>query len=72
MLLSEALPQSFRGETFSEMSRYAGMTPGKRRAMGIGVLAFFVVMCGMIAFAQWWAYNKNVPAYERAKVHAVR
>jgi hypothetical protein len=24
----------------------------------------FVVMCGMIAFSEWWAYNKNVPYYE--------
>jgi multidrug resistance efflux pump len=41
------------------------MTSAARRAWGIGLVAFFVVMCGSIAFAQWWAYNKNVPAYER-------
>lgn len=48
------------------MSRYSGMTPAKRRLWGYGLIAFFVVMCGMIGFSQWWAYNKNVPAFERA------
>jgi len=47
------------------MSRYSGMSPQKRRAWGIGLIVFFVVMCGAIAFSQWYAYNVNVPAYER-------
>jgi multidrug resistance efflux pump len=50
------------------MSRYSGMSPAKRRAWGYGLIAFFVVMVGMIGFSQWWAINKNVPAYERANV----
>jgi hypothetical protein len=48
------------------MSRFSEMSPGKRRAWGVGLIVFFAVMCGMIAFSQWWAINKNVPAYERA------
>jgi len=51
------------------MSRHAGMSPGARRAWGIGLVVFFVVMCGLIAFAQWWAYNKNVPAYEHKNAY---
>lgn len=46
------------------MSRYSGMTPGKRRAWGIGLIVFFLVMIGMIALSQWWAVHKNVPYYE--------
>ena len=35
------------------------------------IALFFVVMCGMIAFSEWWAYNKNVPYYENVgKSHA--
>jgi hypothetical protein len=35
------------------------------------IVLFFVVMCGMIAFSEWWAYNKNVPQYEHVgKSHA--
>lgn len=41
------------------------MTPQKKRAWGIGLILFFLVMCGMIAFSQWWAYNKNVPYYQQ-------
>jgi len=47
------------------MSRYSGMSPGKRRAWGIGLVLFFVVMCGMIAWSQWYAVHVNVPKYER-------
>lgn len=47
------------------MSRYSGMSLQKRRAWGIGLALFFVVMCGMIAFSEWWAYHVNVPQYER-------
>jgi hypothetical protein len=49
----------------SAVSRFAEMSPQKRRAWGYGLIAFFVVMCGMIAFSQWWAVNKNVPAWEQ-------
>lgn len=46
------------------MSRYSGMTPRAKRAWGIGLVLFFAVMCGAIAFSEWWAYHVNVPAYE--------
>jgi hypothetical protein len=52
------------------MSRYAGMSPAKRRAWGYGLIAFFVLVVGLIGFSQWWAINKNVPAYE--KINATR
>ena len=52
------------------MSRYSNMSPGRKRALGIGVLLFFVALCGMIAWSQWYATNVNVPRYERA--HTVR
>ncbi|MHB8147726.1 MAG: hypothetical protein ACYDGM_10775 [Vulcanimicrobiaceae bacterium] len=47
------------------MSRYSGMSAGKRRAWGIGLVLFFLVMCGMIAWSQWYAVHVNVPRYER-------
>ncbi|MEO6913685.1 MAG: hypothetical protein ABI182_06680 [Candidatus Baltobacteraceae bacterium] len=47
------------------MSRKSPMTPLKRRRLSIGVLAFFIVMCGMIGWGQWYAYHHNVPTYER-------
>jgi hypothetical protein len=50
------------------MGRYSGMSPRARRAWGIGLIVFFILMCGMIGFSEWWAYNVNVPAYE-AKHH---
>jgi DNA-binding transcriptional regulator of glucitol operon len=40
------------------------MTPRARRNWGIGIVAFFVVMCAMIAWSQWYAYNVNVPRYQ--------
>lgn len=46
------------------MSRFSGMSPRGKRAWGIGLIAFFIVLIGMIAFSEWWAYNKNVPYYE--------
>ncbi|HET6893906.1 MAG TPA: hypothetical protein VFH72_00820 [Candidatus Baltobacteraceae bacterium] len=46
------------------MSRFSGMTPRAKRAWGVGLIAFFIVLIGMIAFSEWWAYNKNVPYYE--------
>jgi hypothetical protein len=51
------------------VSRYSGMSSQKKRALGIGVLVFFLVMCGAIAYSQWYAYNVNVPKYQapRAK-----
>jgi DNA-binding transcriptional regulator of glucitol operon len=41
------------------------MSPQARRAWAIGLVAFFIVMCGMIAWSQWWAYNKNVPGCQQ-------
>jgi len=46
------------------------MSVQKRRAWGYGLIGFFVVMCAAIAFAQWWAINKNVPAWERRNAAA--
>jgi multidrug resistance efflux pump len=48
------------------MSRFTGMSIAKRRAWSYGLIAFFVLLIGLIGFSQWWAVNKNVPAYERA------
>lgn len=49
------------------MSRHSGMSPQQRRAWGIGILVFFIVMCGMIAYSEWYAYHVNVPAYEKQR-----
>lgn len=49
------------------MSRYSGMTPRAKRAWGIGLIVFFILMCGMIGFAEWWAYHVNVPYYQQAR-----
>jgi hypothetical protein len=48
------------------MSRYSSMTPRAKRNWGIGLIVFFLIMCGAIAFSQWWAIHVNVPAYQRA------
>gem|GEM_PF-1706123 len=56
-------------QTRPPMSRYSGMTPRAKRNWGIGLIVFFLIMCGAIAFSQWWAYHVNVPAYERANSH---
>jgi DNA-binding transcriptional regulator of glucitol operon len=40
------------------------MGPEKKRAWGIGVVVFFLVMCAMIAWSQWYAYHVNVPKYQ--------
>jgi hypothetical protein len=58
----------FSRETEPPMSRYSGMSPKTRRAWGIGIIVFFVVMCGMIAWSQWYAIHVNVPKYE-SKMH---
>lgn len=42
-----------------------------RRAWGVALVLFFAALCGMIAFSEWWAYNKNIPYYEHVgKSHA--
>jgi len=41
------------------------MSARAKRAWLVGIVLFFVVMCGMIAYSQWYAYHVNVPAYER-------
>ncbi|MHB8140437.1 MAG: hypothetical protein ACYDA5_08485 [Vulcanimicrobiaceae bacterium] len=46
------------------MSRHAEMSPRARRAWGIGLVAFFVVLFGMVAWSQWYAIHVNVPRYE--------
>lgn len=45
------------------------MSPKSRRNWGIGLIVFFVIMIGAIAYSEWWAYNVNVPAYEHARTH---
>jgi len=47
------------------------MSPRARRAWGIGLVLFFVLMCGMIAYSQWYAIHVNVPKYEAAR-HGAR
>lgn len=42
------------------------LSPKARRAWAIGLVAFFVVLCGMIAWSQWYAIHVNVPKYEHA------
>lgn len=37
------------------MSRYAGMSPKTKRNWGIGIIVFFAIMCGAIAYAQYRA-----------------
>jgi hypothetical protein len=41
------------------------MSSGRRRGLLIGVILFFVVMCGAIAVSQWYAENVNVPRYQK-------
>lgn len=48
------------------MSGFSTMSQGKRRAWGLGIVLFFLVMCGMIAWGQWYAVHVNVPAYEKS------
>ncbi len=36
-----------------------------RRGWAIALGLLFLVMCGMIAWAQWYALHVNVPRYER-------
>jgi hypothetical protein len=40
------------------------MSPQARRAWGIGLVVFFVVMCGAIGLSEWYAYSHNVPYYQ--------
>ncbi|GAC1357862.1 MAG: hypothetical protein NVSMB31_18290 [Vulcanimicrobiaceae bacterium] len=40
------------------MSRYSNMPPGKKRALAIGTIAFFVVMIGLIAWSYFVAEHK--------------
>lgn len=42
-----------------------------RKTWGIVVAVLFVVMCGAIAYSQWYALNVNVPRYE-AKMKAAK
>lgn len=46
------------------MSAFSGMSKGAKRAWGFGFLALLLALFGMIGFSEWWAFNKNVPAYE--------
>lgn len=40
------------------MSRYRNMSPGKKRLLALGTVAFFAVMIGMIAWAYFVAESK--------------
>jgi multidrug resistance efflux pump len=42
------------------------LSTGGRRRLIVGTIIFFVVLCGAIAFAQWWAITKNVPRCQSA------
>ncbi|MGB6987570.1 MAG: hypothetical protein WBD74_16480 [Candidatus Aquilonibacter sp.] len=46
------------------MSRYRGMSPQRRRAWAIGLIAFFLLLCAGIAISEWYAYSVNVPHYK--------
>jgi hypothetical protein len=52
-------------ESAVAMSRYGRMSPRSRRAWGIALLAFFLLLCLGIGVSQWYAENVNVPKYER-------
>jgi hypothetical protein len=52
----------------SRMSRYTGMSTKAKRLWGLGLILFFILLCGMIGFSEWWAYHVNVPYYERTHV----
>lgn len=58
-----------RARTACRMSRFSTMPPRARRAWGIGMIAFFVVLLAGIAISQWYAVNVNVPRYD-AKLRA--
>ena len=45
------------------MSRYSGMTPRAKRAWGIGLIVFFLLMVGFIAYGQHRA-DQNAYACE--------
>ncbi len=49
------------------MSRFSGMSPRGKRFLGAGLILFFIIMIGMIAFSEWWAYHVNVPYYEHTR-----
>jgi hypothetical protein len=39
--------------------------PRSRRGLAVAILiVLFVVMCGMIAWSQWYAIHVNVPMYQ--------
>lgn len=48
------------------MSRFSGMTPRAKRAWGLGLILFFILLIGMIGYSEWYAYNVNVPRFEHA------
>lgn len=43
------------------------MSSGGKRAWGVGVVLFFVLLIGLIGYSQWYAVHVNVPRYEQAK-----
>jgi hypothetical protein len=43
------------------------MSPKSKRIWAAGLIVFFAIMVGMIAWSEWYAYHVNVPAYEHAK-----
>ena len=56
-----------------------GRLPAKGRLEKLGMVAersgsslvLFLMMCGMIAWSQWYAVHVNVPMYEARHAHAV-
>jgi hypothetical protein len=62
-------------------SRAPGAPPGEgpprpgssgRRWALVVIIAFFVIMCGMIAWSQWYAIHVNVPEYQSRHHGATR
>jgi len=49
----------------SPMSRFSQMSPGRKRAWGIGTILFFLLLIAAIGYSQWYAIHVNVPRYER-------
>jgi TRAP-type C4-dicarboxylate transport system permease small subunit len=58
-----------RGGSRDRLAKPAAMalSPKARRAWAVGIVAFFVVLCGMIAWSQWYAIHVNVPKFEHAR-----
>ncbi len=50
----------------SPMSRFSQMSPTGKRAWGVGLILFFILLIAAIGYSQWYAIHVNVPHYERS------